>query len=79
MSQQTEDKNFMNMRSCLERGTSLQTQFVTLFKSLLTCQLPVAIENQSRQNLCLLSFFGGGGHREKENRQILYYFMAPKL
>lgn len=75
MSQQTEDKNFMNMRSCLERGTSLQTQFVTLFKSLLTCQLPVAIDNQSRQNLCLLFFC----HKEKENRQIFYYFMTPKL
>lgn len=34
MSQQTKDKNFMNMCSYPERGTSLQTQFVVLFKSL---------------------------------------------
>lgn len=79
MSQQTKD-NFKNIHSCLESGTSLQTWFVVLFKSLQSLSwinithyqanpLPVAIENQSRQNLCLPSVFIC--LRTKEIRQIL--------
>lgn len=79
VSQQTKD-NFKNIDSCLESGTSLQTWFVVLFKSLQSLSwinithyqanpLPVAIENQSRQNLCLPSVFIC--LRTKEIRQIL--------
>lgn len=63
MSKQTKHKNFISMHSSPERGTSVETlrstilYHFTIYHGETTNQLSFAIEKQSKQNLCLLSFF----------------------